>query len=86
MFGFNFPIQYNHILMILELFSSNNFSFPNFTVSSFNDPIRALYMLRAGKQSFDLIVTALYMPKMDGFELTRRVNDEFELPVISESF
>ncbi|XP_023514913.1 putative two-component response regulator ARR21 [Cucurbita pepo subsp. pepo] len=54
----------------------------NYEVSSFYDPIRALYTLRVGKQSFDLILTALYMPKMDGFELTRRVNEEFKIPVI----
>ncbi|KAG7026071.1 Two-component response regulator ORR21, partial [Cucurbita argyrosperma subsp. argyrosperma] len=52
----------------------------NYEVSSFYDPIRALYTLRVGKQSFDLILTALYMPKMDGFELTRRVNEEFKIP------
>ncbi|XP_050935260.1 uncharacterized protein LOC103499086 [Cucumis melo] len=52
------------------------------SVASFDDPIRALSTLRAGKQSFDLIVTALHMSKMDGFELTKRVNDEFKLPVI----
>lgn len=56
------------------------------SVASFDDPIHALYTLRAGKQSFDLIVTALYMSKMDGIELTKRVNGEFKLPVISESF
>ncbi|TYK24533.1 two-component response regulator ARR10 [Cucumis melo var. makuwa] len=54
----------------------------NYQVASFDDPIRALSTLRAGKQSFDLIVTALHMSKMDGFELTKRVNDEFKLPVI----
>lgn len=49
------------------------------SVASFDDPIHALYTLRAGKQSFDLIVTALYMSKMDGIELTKRVNGEFKL-------
>uniref|UniRef100_A0A0A0KER8 Response regulatory domain-containing protein n=1 Tax=Cucumis sativus TaxID=3659 RepID=A0A0A0KER8_CUCSA len=54
----------------------------NYQVASFVDPVQALSTLRAGKQSFDLIVTALHMSKMNGLELTKRVNDEFKLPVI----
>ncbi|XP_031744106.1 putative two-component response regulator ARR21 [Cucumis sativus] len=56
----------------------------NYQVASFVDPVQALSTLRAGKQSFDLIVTALHMSKMNGLELTKRVNDEFKLPVISK--
>ncbi|XP_048421839.1 two-component response regulator ARR11-like [Pyrus x bretschneideri] len=45
----------------------------------------ALATLREQKGAFDLVVTDLHMPEMDGFELQKHVRDEFKLPVIMMS-
>lgn len=37
-------------------------------------------------QKFDLVVTDLHMPEMNGLELQKRVEEEFKLPVISECY
>jgi two-component response regulator (ARR-B family) len=44
--------------------------------------VDALATLRV--QKFDLVVTDLHMPEMNGLELQKRVEEEFKLPVISE--
>lgn len=46
------------------------------------NPLDALATLRM--QKFDLVVTDLHMPLMNGFELQKEVIEEFKLPVISE--
>ena len=35
-------------------------------------------------QKFDLVITDLHMPVMNGLELQKQVEKEFKLPVISE--
>ncbi|KAG6576747.1 putative two-component response regulator ARR21, partial [Cucurbita argyrosperma subsp. sororia] len=48
-------------------------------------PIEALDTLRAKKGFFDLVVTDLHMPQMNGLQLQKQVTKEFKLPVIMMS-
>ncbi|KAM2384462.1 hypothetical protein ACFXTH_041897 [Malus domestica] len=57
----------------------------NYKVVPVKNPIDALATLREQKGAFDLVVTDLHMPEMDGFELQKHVRDEFKLPVIMMS-
>ncbi|XP_008234473.1 PREDICTED: two-component response regulator ARR14-like [Prunus mume] len=57
----------------------------SYQVVSVRNPIDALATLRARKGIFDLVVTDLHMPQMNGFELQKHVHEEFKLPVIMMS-
>ncbi|KAM1407230.1 hypothetical protein ACFXTH_001820 [Malus domestica] len=57
----------------------------SYQVVAVKNPMDALAILRAQKGAFDLVVTDLHMPQMDGFELHKHVRDEFKLPVIMMS-
>ncbi|XP_044444859.1 two-component response regulator ORR24-like [Triticum aestivum] len=46
------------------------------------DAKTALKMLRAGKEVFDLVITDVRMPDMDGFKLLELIRLEMDLPVI----
>lgn len=46
--------------------------------------MEALDTLRAKKGFFDLVVTDLHMPQMNGLQLQKQVTKEFKLPVISK--
>ena len=46
--------------------------------------MEALDTLRARKGYFDLVVTDLHMPQMNGLQLQKKVMQEFKLPVISK--
>ena len=56
-----------------------------FSVTTTNQAIKALRMLRENKDKFDLIITDVHMPDMDGFKLLELVGLEMDLPVISKS-
>ncbi|GMN44665.1 hypothetical protein TIFTF001_013876, partial [Ficus carica] len=49
------------------------------------NPLDALAVLRMQNGFFDLVVTDLHMPYMNGFELKNQVDKEFKLPVIMMS-
>ncbi|KAG6746427.1 hypothetical protein POTOM_050967 [Populus tomentosa] len=52
------------------------------TVVTVKNPFDALSTLRLKKGVFDLVVTDLHMPEMNGMELQHQVDEEFKLPVI----
>lgn len=55
-----------------------------FIVLTAKDPVDALFILRTRAIKFDLVVSDIHMPELDGFELQRRIHQEFQLPVVCE--
>ena len=55
-----------------------------FAVTTTNQAITALKMLRENKNNFDLVISDVSMPDMDGFKLLELVGLEMDLPVISK--
>ncbi|XP_050217072.1 two-component response regulator ARR12 [Mercurialis annua] len=51
-------------------------------VTTTNQAISALKMLRENKNRFDLVISDVHMPDMDGFKLLELVGLEMDLPVI----
>ncbi|KAI3513855.1 hypothetical protein L1887_12061 [Cichorium endivia] len=53
-----------------------------YQVTTTNQAVTALKMLRENRNRFDLIISDVYMPDMDGFRLLELVGLEMDLPVI----
>jgi two-component response regulator (ARR-B family) len=56
------------------------------TVTTCQRATAALNMLREKKDFYDLVISDVYMPDMDGFKLLELIGLEMDLPVISEFF
>lgn len=52
------------------------------TVVTVKHAIEALFTLRVTGGAFDLVVTDVHMPDMNGFELQKKIDEEFNLPVV----
>lgn len=48
--------------------------------------IDALHLLRERKDRYDIVISDVNMPDMDGFKLLEHVGLEMDLPVISQFF
>ena len=55
-----------------------------FAVTTTSQAIMALKLLRENKNNFDLVISDVHMPDMDGFKLLELVGLEMDLPVISK--
>ncbi|GKE14569.1 two-component response regulator ARR12-like protein [Tanacetum coccineum] len=53
-----------------------------YQVTTTNQAITALKMLRENRNRFDLVISDVHMPDMDGFKLLELVGLEMDLPVI----
>lgn len=56
-----------------------------FAVTATSHAFTALELLRGNKNKFDLVISDVQMPDMDGFKLLELVGLEMDLPVISKS-
>ena len=53
------------------------------SVTKCNRAEMALSLLRKNKHGFDIVISDVHMPDMDGFKLLEHVGLEMDLPVIS---
>lgn len=65
-------------------FHSSNCHFHVFSVTTCNLAREALNLLRERKDRYDIVISDVNMPDMDGFKLLEHVGLEMDLPVISE--
>ncbi|CAM6022932.1 unnamed protein product [Sphagnum balticum] len=54
----------------------------SYHVTTCGGATKALELLREDKDKFDLVISDVYMPDMDGFKLLELVRDEMDLPVV----
>ncbi|MFC1504555.1 chemotaxis protein CheW [Spirochaetota bacterium] len=81
-----------HLILLVEdsnFFRKNIKAFiaeEGFNVITANDGVEGLEMLEKHKDSISLIITDIEMPRMDGFEMTRRIREELHMlsiPIIA---
>lgn len=70
-------VQFFLFIMILTLVM-------DFAVTATKNAQTALNLLRGNKNRFDLVISDVRMPDMDGFKLLELVGLEMDLPVISK--
>lgn len=56
------------------------------SVTTCNRAEVALKFLRDNKNGYDIVISDVHMPDMDGFKLLERVGLEMDLPVISQYY
>lgn len=56
----------------------------SFSVTKCNRAEIALSLLREKKNGFDIVISDVHMPDMDGFKLLEHIGLEMDLPVISK--
>ena len=57
----------------------------NNAVTTFSRGAEALKTLRDRKEDFDIVLSDVHMPDMDGFKLLEHIALELDIPVMSES-
>jgi two-component response regulator (ARR-B family) len=58
----------------------------SFSVTTCGSAVEALRVLRENRDGFDVVISDVHMPDMDGFKLLELVGLEMDLPVISKIF
>lgn len=88
-----FSVQFNLIffdcsmwfsLLVFQNLASFDMVYVISSVTTTNQAIMALKMLRENKNKYDLVISDVRMPDMDGFKLLELVGLEMDLPVISK--
>lgn len=62
------------------------FLFLGFSVTKCSRAEDALSLLRRYKNGFDIVLSDVHMPDMDGFKLLEYIGLEMDLPVISKKY
>ncbi|KAL6137817.1 hypothetical protein ACLB2K_063106 [Fragaria x ananassa] len=57
----------------------------NYEVTTVNQAKQALQILRENKNKFDLVISDVWMPEMNGFQLLQQLAHEMDLPVVMVS-
>jgi CheY-like chemotaxis protein len=81
----SFTCSMYKMLVLAFAIATHLYDFFVFAVTTTNQAVVALSMLRQNKDLIDLVISDVHMPDMDGFKLLELVGLEMDLPVISKS-